>query len=714
MVQTVEIVEVGPRDGLQDVPVILKTEQKLRMINGLIEAGIRRIEVTSFVSPRVVPQMADAEAVIGALMRRDDVTYIGLVLNKRGALRALGTSISQIGAAAVASNAFGQRNQGQTVRQSIREASEIVRLAQQHGRTAQVSIAAAFGCPFEGKVDPSVVVEIARELAESEPVEIAVADTIGTAVPAQVTELIGMLRESLPEMPIRAHFHDTRHTGLANVWAAVMAGADAIDASVGGLGGCPFAPDASGNVATEDVVYLFDQSEIDTGTDIQRILEVRDSVSQLLGGSDDSSAASLGRSPTKTRPPGTRASKSSGADHDALVEGPLSNVRVIEMGTLIAGPFCGQLLGDFGAEVIKIEPPGSGDPIRSWGTQTEGEGLWWSVIGRNKKSVTLDLRKREGQRLAARLISTADVVVENFRPGTLEAWNLGYDVLSKDNSKLVMARVSGFGQTGPYRERAGFGSIGEAMGGIRYVTGAPDQPPVRCGVSIGDSLTALFAALGITTALHARERTGRGQLIDAAIFESVLAVMENLVIEYDQAGYIRERSGSILPGVAPSNAYPCSDGKSILIGANGDRIFSRLALAMDQPALAEAGAFKTHEERASKQSELDKIICSWTRCRPSEDVLQLMHKHGIPAGPIYRAPEMLIDPHFLERQSIAEVTHPIRGVMRMQNVFPKLDDTPGRIRWPGPALGAHNEEIFCGILGLSSQELLTLQDLGVV
>ena len=283
--------------------------------------------------------------------------------------------------------------------------------------------------------------------------------------------------------------------------------------------------------------------------------------------------------------------------------GPLAGLTVLEMGTLIAGPFCGQILGDFGATVIKIEDPGKGDPMRQWGRSLpQGHSPWWPVIGRNKQSVTLNLRSPEGQALARKLIAGADVLVENFRPGALEKWGLGYDVLSADNPGLVMARVSGFGQTGPYAQRAGYALVGEAMGGLRYVTGEPDRPPARAGISIGDSLAGLHAALGVMMALHGRHRTGRGQVVDAAIYESVLSVMENLITEYGLTGYIRERSGAVLPGIAPSNAYPTGDGALVVIGANQDTLFARLCEAMDRPDLAADPRFSGHAARGVHQA----------------------------------------------------------------------------------------------------------------
>ncbi|MDP3299308.1 MAG: CoA transferase, partial [Phenylobacterium sp.] len=329
---------------------------------------------------------------------------------------------------------------------------------------------------------------------------------------------------------------------------------------------------------------------------------------------------------------------------ETTAPGPLSGLRVIEMGTLIAGPFCGQILGDFGAEVIKIEDPRKGDPMRQWGRSLpQGLSPWWPVIGRNKKSVGLDLRQPEGQEIARTLIAKADVVIENFRPGAMEKWGLGYEALSASHPGLVMARISGYGQTGPLSQRAGYGLIGEAMGGLRHITGEPDRPPARAGISIGDSLAAMHAVMGIMMALHARDRTGKGQVVDAALYESVLGVMENLITEYDLTGYVRERSGSILPGIAPSNAYPCSGGDMAVIGGNGDTVFARLCEAMGQPELSIDPRYATHAARGERQEELDAVISAWTSTLSLEDLLELLERHGVPAGRNYRAPDMLTD-----------------------------------------------------------------------
>ena len=395
-------------------------------------------------------------------------------------------------------------------------------------------------------------------------------------------------------------------------------------------------------------------------------------------------------------------------------QGPLTDLVVVELGTLIAGPFTGQILADFGAEVIKIEDPGTGDPMRQWGRSLpKGHSPWWPVIGRGKKSVTLNLRSPVGQKIARELIEKADILIENFRPGTMEKWGLSYESLSAANPRLIMARVSGFGQTGPYATRAGYGLIGEAMGGLRAVTGEPDRPPARAGISIGDSLAATHAVMGILMALHARERTGRGQVIDAAIYESVLAMMENTVTEYDITGYVRERSGSVLPGIAPSNVYPASDG-DVLIGGNGDTVFARLCETMGEPALKDDPRYRDHASRGVNQAELDRRIGEWTKQRTVAELLELLEGNGVPCGRIFRAPDMLADPQYQARDSIVSVEHPVFGPIRMQNVHPKLSETPGAVAWPGPPLGEHTAAVLAEKLGVDAARLAALKSDGVV
>jgi len=394
--------------------------------------------------------------------------------------------------------------------------------------------------------------------------------------------------------------------------------------------------------------------------------------------------------------------------------GALTDLRVLELGTLIAGPFCGQLLGDMGAEVIKIEAPGQGDPMRHWGPQKRGQpSVWWPVIGRNKKGVTLDLRQPEGQSVFKDLVKQSDVVIENFRPGTLEKWDCGWETLAAINPRLIMVRVSGYGQTGPYSQRAGYGGIGEAMGGLRYIVGEADRPPSRVGISIGDSLAAVHACMGTLAALHHRERSGVGQVVDAAIYESVLNMMESLVTEFDQLGHVRERSGPILPRIAPSNVYPTRDG-IVMIGANQDTVFARLCEAMGSPALARDSRYADHTARGEHQRELDEVIAAWTATLGTRELLDLLEKSGVPSGLIYRTSDMLDDPHFAARQAIVETAHPQFGTLRMQNVAPRLSVSPSSIRTPAPGLGQHNDEIFGGLLALDAATLADYRARGVI
>lgn len=391
--------------------------------------------------------------------------------------------------------------------------------------------------------------------------------------------------------------------------------------------------------------------------------------------------------------------------------GPLRDVRAIELGQLIAGPFCGQVLADMGADVIKVEPPGQGDPMRAWG---KGEHpVWWAIAARNKRCVTLNLREPEGQALVKELVSGADILIENFRPGTLEKWGIGPDVLLALNPSLVIVRVSGFGQTGPYSDRAGYASVGEAFGGFRYLNGYADRPTTRAGISIGDSLAALFACNAALAALHHARQTSEGQVIDATIYESVLNVMESTVAEYSVNGYTRERSGSFLPGIAPSNAYPCKDGE-VVIGANQDNLFARLSIAIGNPEWAEDPKFKTHRARGDNQIELDEMISVWTREHTVTEVDAAMYGASIPCGPIYRAKDMLEDPHYAARETIVDVPHPEFENLKMQNISPKFSKTPGAIRWPGPTeLGAHNEDVF-GELGIDMAKQKDLKERGII
>ncbi len=394
--------------------------------------------------------------------------------------------------------------------------------------------------------------------------------------------------------------------------------------------------------------------------------------------------------------------------------GPLSGVRVLELGSFIAGPFAGQLLGDYGADVIKVEPPGDGDPMRRWGVTRDGDSLWWPAIGRNKRSVALDLRQERARELVARLAVRCDVVVENFRPGRLEEWGLGYAALSKENPRLVMVHISGFGQTGPLAGQAGFGSVGEAMGGIRFTTGSPDRPPARAGISLGDALASVFGVVGTLSALVAARATGVGQEVDVAIYEAVAALMESTMADYELGGVTRSRSGSVLPGVAPSNVYPTSDGAEVVVAANADSVFSRLCKAIGQPELADDPRFATHGARGTNMAELDGLVGAWTATLPCAEVLATLDHHGVPAGRIFTAPDMLTDPHYLAREMVQRVTSAQGWDVPMTGVVPRFVGTPGAIRHPGALLGEHTDDVLGELLGLSTADLDDLHAAGII
>jgi formyl-CoA transferase/succinyl-CoA--D-citramalate CoA-transferase len=382
------------------------------------------------------------------------------------------------------------------------------------------------------------------------------------------------------------------------------------------------------------------------------------------------------------------------------LSGPLAGVRVLELGNFIAGPFAGQLLGDYGADVIKVEPPGEGDPMRHWGVTRDGDSLWWPTIARNKRSVVLDLREHAARTTAAHLAAQCDVVLENFRPGTLERWGLGYADLSPRNPRLVMVHVSGFGQTGPLAGQAGFGSIGEAMGGIRYTTGSPDRPPSRAGISLGDALASVFAVIGTLAALVHARATGEGQEVDVAIYEAVAALMESTMADYELGGVVRTRSGSVLKGVAPSNVYPTNDGAEVVIAANADTVFVRLCEAMGRPELARDPRFAKHQARGENMADIDAIIGAWTSTAPCDALLATLDEHGVPAGRIFAAPDMLTDPQYLARDMIRRVVSTQGWQVPMTGVVPRFSATPGTIRHPGPQLGQHTAEVLAELLGV--------------
>ena len=387
---------------------------------------------------------------------------------------------------------------------------------------------------------------------------------------------------------------------------------------------------------------------------------------------------------------------------------------MLELGSFIAGPFAGQLLGDYGADVIKVEPPGLGDPMRRWGLTRNGESLWWPAIARNKRSVAIDLHEATGRSLLGRLISQVDVVLENFRPGRLQEWGLGHDAMAETNPGLITVHVSGFGQTGPRAKEAGFGSIGEAVGGIRHTTGAPDRAPSRCGISLGDSLAALFAVVGTMAALNERHRSGRGQEVDVAIYEAVSALMESTMVDHEIAGVTRTRTGSVLPGVAPSNVYPTADGSTVIVAANADAVFGRLCAAMGRDDLASDERFAAHGARGANMDELDGLIGSWTSTMAAPALLLLLADHGVPAGEIFTAEQMLTDEHYAARDMVIRRRNRDGVEVPMSGLVPKFSRTPGGIATVGPALGQHTAEVLMSLADVDDAELAGLAGRGIV
>ena len=399
---------------------------------------------------------------------------------------------------------------------------------------------------------------------------------------------------------------------------------------------------------------------------------------------------------------------------------PLAGVRVLELGSFVAAPLATRMLADFGAEVIKVEPPHRGDELRMWGTMIptrSGEiSAWWLAQSRNKRLITLDLHRPEGQALALRLIEHVDIVIENFRPGRLEEWNLGYERMKAVNPRVVLVRISGFGQTGPYRERAGYGNVSESMGGVRYITGFPDRPPVRIGVSLGDALAAQQAAYGALLALRASERDGEGQVVDVAITEAVFALTEAMFTEYKHAGVVRERSGNSMLRAAPSNVYQTADGHWLAIGGNGENVFRRLTAAMGKPSLIDDERFRNNRARVKHHRELDEIVGSWTATLPLEEAQAILNKAGVPAGPVMSIADIAADQHYQERNMLASIPDERmpEGVTYMSGIVPRLTETPGAIAHSGGDLGADNQAVYEDFLGLGPREMEQLQTEGII
>ena len=396
------------------------------------------------------------------------------------------------------------------------------------------------------------------------------------------------------------------------------------------------------------------------------------------------------------------------------MSGPLKGIRVVEIGTLIAAPFAARLLAEFGAEVIKIEAPDGGDPLRKWRKLHEGTSLWWYTQSRNKKSITLDLKSPEAREIVRRLVTNTDIVIENFRPGTLEKWGIGWEQLSGVNPRLIMVRISGYGQTGPYRERPGFAAIAECMGGLRHTSGFPDRPPVRVGVSLGDTLASLYGTIGALLAMHhLNANAGKGQFIDVALYESVFAIMESLVPEYQMYGHVRERSGAALPGISPSNTYLCRDGSYVVIAGNSDSIFKRLMQAIGRDDLGAEPELARNEGRVRHNTRLDEAISAWTGQHDLQEVLRILEDAAVPSGRVYTAADVCADPHYRARNMIERHQLPQGAPIEIPGIVPKLSATPGQTRWLGPDLGAHTEEVLASV-GIDRAEFERLRVAGTI
>ncbi len=399
-----------------------------------------------------------------------------------------------------------------------------------------------------------------------------------------------------------------------------------------------------------------------------------------------------------------------------MTKKPLEGIKVLELGNIVAAPFAGKLLSEFGAEVIKVEEPKKGDPLRNWRVMHEENSIWWYLQARNKKSITINMRTNEGQEIVKQLIGKVDVVLENFKPGTLKKWGLDYETMKQINPSIILTSISGYGQTGPYRKKPGFGSVAEAFGGLRYLTGYPDLPPVRVGVALGDMVAGLYAVIGTLMAIIARDadEKKKGQIVDVALYESVFSLLEGMLPEYDLTGQIRERTGSTLPGIAPSNTYKCADGEYLVIGGNGDNIFKRLMIAIGREDIAINPIYSTNKGRAEHVEFIDHAIEEWTLQHSLKDAQKILDEAAVPVGPIYTIKEILEDEHYIARNMIEEVELSDGQKCRMPGIVPKLSETPGKVEWIGPELGQHNEEILSEVINLNSQEVKKLREDGVI
>eukprot|EP00403_Amphidinium_massartii_P020690 CAMPEP_0178387006 /NCGR_PEP_ID=MMETSP0689_2-20121128/8854_1 /TAXON_ID=160604 /ORGANISM="Amphidinium massartii, Strain CS-259" /LENGTH=743 /DNA_ID=CAMNT_0020007363 /DNA_START=110 /DNA_END=2338 /DNA_ORIENTATION=- len=714
----VKVVDVSPRDGLQNEKRAVDTATKVQFISRLCDAGLKYIEATSFVSPKAVPQMADAADVMQqALALNRDCQYAALVPNLRGLEAAAKAGFKEVTVLAAATETMAQRNTRCSLEEANARALEVMAAAKQQKIRIRLAVSVAMGCPFEGDVPERNLVSIVEKLyADCD--DLFLCDTIGVATPMKVRRVLeSVLACGVDVDRVGLHLHDTYGQATANLLAGLQAGVSLVDVSAGGLGGCPFAgPGASGNQATEDVIYMLDGMGVETGINVQSLAETGAWMCDYLGRPHGSRAgAALLRtskavSGDKKESPAVPSTSSSASKPVDPSTGPLTGYRVVELGNFIAGPFCATTLGYFGADVIKVETPGKGDPIRYWRSLAEdGLSPWCRSLMRNKRSITVDLKNPDGLEVVRKLIASSDVVVENFRPGVLEKLGLGPDSFKESNPGLIFARISGYGQSGPYKMRGGFASAAEAEGGFRYLTGFPGQNSVRPNLSLGDSLAGVQAALGVAMALLSRSKTGRGQIVDMALYEAVYNMMEGLIPDYTTLGYIRQPSGTTVSGIVPTNSHVCKDGRYVVIGANADQLFKKLMTLMGRKDMAEDERYATNVGRVEHQEEIYGAIDAWCASMPAVEVLAKLNDVGCPAGPVNDAADMMADPHFQARGMFEEVETPTGLKLKIPAMVPKLSETPGQTRWCGPQVGAHTKEVLKDYLGYSDDTIAKLR-----
>lgn len=685
--RAVQVTDVSPRDGLQNEAVFVSSSAKLELIRRLRGAGVRSIEATSFVNPKLVPQMADAKEILQSSIKEHapGCVFPVLVPNAKGLQAALAAGAKEVTLLAAASDTFAQRNTNCTVEENLQRAKAVLEAAKEAQCAVRAAISVCLGCLYKGEVSPKRVAQVACRLLEDGCEEVVVCDTIGTGTAASVWRLLEALEGSgVPMEKVGVHFHDTYGQAVANTLAALQFGVAKVDAAVGGVGGCPFAgPGVSGNVATEDVVQLLHGLGVETGLDLLQLSEAGQWLSSHVLQKGNGSRA--GPATLRRHAPGAQPRPETAAA-SGFSSGPLKGLRVLEVGPgLVAGGWTGATLAYFGAEVVKVEPPEVGDGLRKW-RQLDGEGtsLWWQSIARNKRSLALDLRQPEGRQLLRQLAGHADVLVENFKPGTLERWDMAPETLRQQNPGLIVARVSGYGQTGPKSRDPGFASVCEGVGGFRFVNGVPGDPPVRPNLSMGDTLAGMNAVLGILLALLKKGQgdggvvTGLGQTVDASIAESVLGLLEAMVPEYDFAGEVRQPSGSSLTGIVPTGTYPCKDGTFMIIGANGDSLFKRLMKAMDRAELAEDPRFVDNAGRCAHKELLEEAIVQWTSATTAFEVEAACKAASVPCGPIFSIKDIMEDEHFKSRECFEEVQLSGRSIKAQAQLVPGSYT----LRWP--------------------------------